>query len=193
MFALLSPALWRIVGIAVLAAVLFGAGWRANGWRWNEKFTARENALLAEAAKAQQKYAEDMKARQEAADVAVANYELHESQLDDRITQLQKEARNAHFVAPPAPVNGDKGAPATCEHPFTVEFPRAVNGMLDAAEGRDMPAGRRPAASAAGTPENAAGTAALTGDDLAQWAGEVARAYGQCKAQLDAIREWDKK
>jgi hypothetical protein len=178
-----------LAGLALLAA-MFAAGWTVNDWRWQSKYTARENVLLGQAVAAQAKYAADIKKQADDAEEAVAAHEEAEGKLSSRITALQEKARNAHFAATPRP---SVGGQADCLHPFTTDLPRAINGLSDAAEGRDVPSGGTGAPSAAVVTDASAPVAQTTGSALVDWYADVARAYGECKTKLDAIRVWDAK
>lgn len=46
----LLPVQFRLVGVALLAAALFGAGWLANGWRLGEQLAEQGRALEAKIA-----------------------------------------------------------------------------------------------------------------------------------------------
>lgn len=175
-----------LAGLALLVAV-FGAGWTVNGWRWQDKYTARENVLLAQANAAQVKYAADIKKTADDAEEAVANHEEAEGKLNSQITALKEKLANAKFTRPSVAGQAD------CTYPFSVSLPAAINELQRTAEGTDVPASGTDAPSPAGTTDAAAATSAVDGGTLVKHYAEVMRIYGQCKAQLDAIRLWDAK
>ena len=169
-------AIKAVIGAAVFA-VVFGAGWMVNQWRWDAKYEARENQLLKEVQDAQAAAQKIYDLRKADADAAQQKYSTDTAALNARINALKEKLKNAQLTVP------------QCEHPFTTELPSELNRLSDAADGVSAPAAGAP--DSTGAAPAAPPTSEVTGNDLVEWYAEVARLYGQCKAQLDAIRDWD--
>jgi hypothetical protein len=171
----------RLGGVAVLAIALFFAGWTVNGWRLDKQIAARENALLAQAVEAQKKAAAEIKRQADVNEEVVSAHEEAAGKLNSQITALKEKLKHARLTVP------------NCEHPFTTDLPRALNRLSVAAEGRVLPGAPAPETNPEGTPAAPAPTSVVDGGALVDHYAEVMRIFGQCKSQLDAIREWDAK
>ena len=182
----------KIIAVLALSAMLFFAGWTVNGWRWDSKYTDRENTLQAQYSKSLTDYSKKLQDQEYEAREAATELQGKQLSLATTITKLKEQAKHGHFTRTQPPVVPG-GVVCDYAHPYTVELPRALNGLSAVADGTDVPAAASPAPSPDGTTPAASATSALDGGALVDWYADVARLYGQCKAQLDAIRKWDAK
>jgi len=174
----------KLIGALLIAAGLFFAGWSVNGWRWEAKYTDRENILQAQYSKDLAAYAKKLSDQEEENRRTIEEYEGKQASLQTSIDKLKEQAKHAHFNAPPSG--------GSCDHPFTTDLPRTLNRLSSAASG-EVPADPAPAPDTGGAASAPAPTSDVTGNTLVEWYADVARAYGTCRERLDAIRAWDAK
>lgn len=169
----------KFIGIAIALALAALGGWTANGWRLNDRAETLAKVQAENLAKAEAAYAAKLLEQQNKNDELVRHEDKVVYDLNAQIDAIRKE----------------KHAPLTisnCEHPFTAALPAELNRLSDAANGAAVPPDAAAAPNPAGTAEGNSAPSALTGQQLVDWYADVAKLYGQCKAQLDAIREWDR-
>lgn len=181
--------LWvRVIGIALLVAALFFAGWTANGWRWQSKYDSREASLQQDYSRQLQAYEKKLQDQAEEDRQSVEELQGKLASKNTTIDRLKEANKHVQFAARPSNPAVPVGA---CDHPFTVELPRALNRLSDAAERSDVSPGTSTPPNPGGVADAPPATSAVDGGALVDWYAEVARLYGQCKAQLDGIRKWD--
>jgi len=94
-FAFLTPysALFKIVGLILLAASIFFAGWLVNGWRLGEKLAKMETAQVQTALNAEKLAAEDL--YKAATNIHNAALEFNSSKLavGNKLDSLRKDIR----------------------------------------------------------------------------------------------------
>ncbi|MEN7529358.1 hypothetical protein [Cupriavidus sp. DL-D2] len=100
MLLMLKALPWRAIGVAVLAAVIFGAGWAANGWRKDAEIdrmkTASAQADLASANAA----LGDLRQAGETIRAKADEFNTTQSALGAKVDQAVKEFRNAKKPLP---------------------------------------------------------------------------------------------
>jgi hypothetical protein len=176
----------KMIGALVLSVGLFFAGWIVNGYRWDAKYTTRENMLREQYTASLQAHSDRLQGQIDGDRKTVEILHTEQAALNAIINRLKEKARREKFTTIPSGKDG-------CDHPFNTRFPISINRMLDASEGVVVPPDAASTPSAGGTAEGAAPTSEITGNSLVDWFGEISRSYGQCKEQLDNIRRWDSK
>ena len=88
----MNPLLVKLLFVASIATAGFLAGWQWNGSRWEAKYTARENQLLAAQNEAQEKFRATEQAWQKQKDEALNDAKKRE-------TILRRDAANAAAAA----------------------------------------------------------------------------------------------
>ena len=122
----------RVIAYAAAAAFVFGAGWTANGWRWDAAYTSKENDLIQREADHAKKVREE-DARLLA--LAQANDQKQTKELQDALAEI--ETLRARVAAGTGGLRVQAKCPATGT---VVPQPSAAPGVDDAASPRLTPA-----------------------------------------------------
>ena len=95
---------WRIIAVAVALCVVFGAGWKVNGWRWESRVeserAARQEAITAAVVQREAELREAFRVQQDAADAVARGLARDLHALRDRNDALQAEIDTAPLTQP---------------------------------------------------------------------------------------------
>jgi hypothetical protein len=176
---------WPLVAGAMLTtAAGFAGGWLLAS-RLAQAQVVEMNARRIECEHAREK---DARAAAEAAAALLARAQGAEAEAAARLAQAQAAARSRLEDARREVYQLATGRPCL---PDAVRL--RLNAAIGAADG--LPAGAGDAAFAAtepaADPGHGEGRRVSTDADVAGWALDAAALYEQCRARLDAIRQWD--
>lgn len=169
-----------LLAAALAAAIGFACGYALKG-RLDDGAIARAEAAVAQCRAAsadfQRRAAEDAAARLAAAQDAErqAVHALHATQ--SRLAATEKRLKESLYALPTAQSCGLSGA---------------ARGLLNASivAGDDLPARASEPDAAAAQPAADPGEP-VTEADLGGWIAAAISAYDECRARIDAIRQWD--
>jgi hypothetical protein len=173
------PGWGRLVAVALAAAIVFGAGWKVNGWRLessHQRAMAEQQALEAQRLAA---YAAEIERLNKADRKAAAAHQARVASLNGLIDNLKRDRV--------ANANNDTGTPG---HPFTVGFVRELNRLSDSATG-ELPRGEAAAPRPAGDAGDTGATSTVTREQLLDWYTQVVKQYAVCREQILAIKAWE--
>lgn len=163
---------WPLLAVAVICAASgFAAGHALKG-----RFASAEIARLQAAHAAERQAAAEDAARRLAAAQDAERAAVHALQATKtRLTDTQRRLKETLYGLPTADRCGLSGP---------------ARGLLNAtiADASAVPA---PAGEPAHTDAAAAADPGATEADIAGWAADAIALYGECRARIDAIRQWD--
>jgi hypothetical protein len=166
---------WPAIAVAMLCVAAGVAGGYALKGRLAEAQIARIQAdHAAQRQAAAEAAAQRLAAAQDAADRAVAQRDARIAELDATTRRLRHDLRSATTGRPC--LSADARGLLHQSPAFGTRMPETSGGVATA-----------PAAAAPDPGERADSTDA----DLARWILDVAALYEQCRARIDAIRQWD--
>ena len=160
----MTPEAIRTVVLALVAALIFAAGWLAEGWRKDAEIGRLERAHAEERARDAEAAAEDIAAAVKRGDALAARVAAAETARDTALEETRDALRKVTTGRP------------------CLSGP-AVRLLND-------PAGlRQPVPAPAGQPA-LADAAFATDTDVALWAAAARRSYDTCRGRLDAIADF---
>ena len=159
----MTPEAIRAIIFSALAALLFTAGWTANGWRKNVEIERIERAHADQRARDAVAAADEIAAAQQRGDTLAARVAAAETTRDTAHQETQHALRKVTTGKP------------------CLSGP-ALRLLNHAAGPAAVPA---PAGQPAG-----ADAAFATDTDVAEWAAYARRSYDTCRGRLDAVRDF---
>lgn len=171
------PGAARLIAVAVVGAIVFGAGWKVNGWRLESSYQREKAEIQRLETERLTAYAAEIERLNKVDRKAAAAHQARVALLNGAIDALRRDRdENA---------GKDTGVQG---HPFTVGFVRELNRVSGTAT--PVPGGEAPETRAAVVPGDPTAAAALTRDELLTWYERVAAQYGRCREQISGIVQW---
>lgn len=163
----MNPETVKDIIVALIAALIFAAGWQIEGWRKDAEIERIERAHAEQRARDAQAAAEEIAAATRRGNELAARVAAAEATRDTALQETQDALRKVTTGKP-------------CLSGAAVRLLNESNGLKAAV----------PAVSS-GEPARVDATVA-TDTDIAQWAANAIRSYDTCRGRLDAIADFYK-
>lgn len=172
---------YRLIGVAVAAVIVFLAGWTVRGWKADSDMTEVVQAHQAERDARIKATNEALAAADASGRAAAVQYETRIREISTASQKLKTELRNAES-------NARASGAAVC--PLPSEWVRLYDDALRPGSGASAPTGK-PTDSSQGAGSAGSGTSPANEWDVAWVHAENASRWAECRAQLNALIDFE--